>query len=44
LLKIFRAQERVDEVDEEADGDKAEQNGLKHYLLSLVPSRLQPAT
>jgi hypothetical protein len=44
LLEIFRAKERVDEIDEKRDGDEAEQKGLKHYLLSFVPSRLQPAT
>jgi hypothetical protein len=41
-LKVFRAKERVDEIDEERYGDEAEQKGLKHYLLSFVPSRLQP--
>ena len=41
-LKIFRAKERVDKIDEKRDGDEAEQKGLNHYLLSFVPSRLQP--
>jgi hypothetical protein len=40
-LKIFRSKERVDEIDEERDGDKTEQKSFEHYLLSFVPSRLQ---
>jgi hypothetical protein len=42
-LKIFRAKERVDEIDEKRDGDESEQKSLKHQLASFVPSLLQPA-
>ncbi len=42
LLKLFRTQERVDEVDEESDGDGGEEKGFEHHLVSCDPRRAHP--
>ena len=41
-LKIFRAKERVDEINKKRDGDEAEQKSLDHQFVPFVPSRAQP--
>jgi hypothetical protein len=41
-LKLFWAQKRIDEVDEQRDGYGAEEKSFNRHLLSFVPSRSQP--
>jgi hypothetical protein len=41
-LKLFRAQKRIDEIDEQRNSHEPKQHDFKHHLLSFMPSRSQP--